>query len=71
MGDLRFDYKVWKNPHCYEHFKRSIDNGNIKVLKNLSEQLKVLKNICEKPEKKPKKDEVKKQQKNSNKQQKK
>lgn len=37
MGDLRFDYKVWKNPHCDEHFKRSIDNGNIKVLKNLSE----------------------------------
>lgn len=38
MGDLRFEYKQWKNPACDEHFKRSLDNGSIKVLKKFDQE---------------------------------
>ena len=46
MGDLRFDYKSWKNPPCDEHFKRSLDNGNIKILKSFDKELDYMKKIC-------------------------
>lgn len=51
MGDLRFEYKQWKNPACDEHFKRSLDNGSIKVLKKFDQEFEHMKKISNKQKK--------------------